>query len=225
MKKELVPSLLSADFSELQAELSRVAECGITHLHLDVMDGQFVPNISFGSGVIASLRKVTNLVFDCHLMVHEPAFLYEALADAGCSVVSVHQEACIHLHRDIQRIRSLGMRAGVALNPATPPECLHYVLDDLDLILVMSVNPGFGGQRFIPQSIDKLRTLRSMIDACGRDIVLEVDGGVNEGNLEAVLDAGCDWVVAGSAVFSPKKTRENAQRLQTLLNAYQKVHR
>ncbi len=225
MKKELVPSLLSADFSELQAELSRVEECGITHLHLDVMDGQFVPNISFGSGVIASIRKVTNLVFDCHLMVREPAFLYEALADAGCSVVSVHQEACVHLHRDIQRIHSLGMRAGVALNPATPPECLRYVLDDLDLILVMSVNPGFGGQRFIPQSIGKLRALRSMIDASGRDIVLEVDGGVNEGNMEAVLDAGCDWLVAGSAVFSPKKTRENAQRLQTLLDAYQKAHR
>lgn len=213
MKKQLVPSLLSADFAELAEELKRVEEAGVTHLHLDVMDGNFVPNISFGPAVIEALRPHTDLFFDCHLMVEEPDYLIDSLKKAGVGLVTVQAEAVTHLQRQLARIRQAGMKAGVALNPATPPEVLEYVLPDLDLILVMSVNPGFGGQSFIPNSLDKIRRIREMIDKSGYDIILEVDGGVKENNVREVLEAGVDWAVAGSAVFSRGKTKENAERM------------
>ena len=218
MKSVLGPSLLSADFSELGEEVKRIERAGVTHLHLDVMDGQFVPNISFGPAVISALQKKTSLFFDAHLMVREPDFLVEPMKKAGCRTLTVQYEACTHLQRQLKRIRDAGMLAGVALNPATPPSVLEYVWEDLDLILVMSVNPGFGGQEFLPLALKKIRELRTKIDASGRNIILEVDGGVKLNNVKEVISAGCDWVVAGSAVFAPEKTEENARQFLKTMN-------
>lgn len=222
MNKAVVPSLLSADFLELKSELERIESAGIKHLHLDVMDGSFVPNISFGPGVIKALRNSTEMLFDCHLMVDEPSHLFPAFADAGCEYLTVQEEAVKHLHRNIQEIHNLGMKAGVSLNPATPPSVLDYVMDDVDLILIMSVNPGFGGQEFISSALKKIEKAREMIKVSGREIVLEVDGGVKEFNLKDVYDAGCDWAVAGSAVFQRGKTFENAKKFQELVDEFNK---
>ncbi len=222
MKKAVVPSLLSADFLELGAELRRVESAGIKHLHLDVMDGSFVPNISFGPGVIKSLRNSTEMVFDCHLMVNEPSHLFPAFAEAGCNYLTVQAEAVKHLHRNIQEIHTLGMKAGVSLNPATPLEILNYVINDVDLILIMSVNPGFGGQNFIPSALKKIENARKIINDSGRDTVLEVDGGVKEFNIEDVYKAGCDWAVAGSAIFQRGKTFENAKKFQKIVEEFNK---
>lgn len=219
MRKQVLPSLLSADFFNLNAEMNAIESAGIETLHLDVMDGHFVPNISFGPGIIKALRPNTELFFDCHLMVEEPDFLFEDFKQAGCDLLTVQQEAVKHLHRSIQRIHSLGMKAGVSLNPATALRTLKYVLDDVDLILIMSVNPGFGGQSFIPQIMDKIRAVREMIDASGRDIILEVDGGIKADNLKAVIDAGCDWAVAGSAIFRRGQTAALAKAMVSLLDA------
>ncbi len=217
MEKQLLPSLLSCDFYRIEDELKAIESCGVKSIHLDIMDGNFVPNISYGPGVIKKIRPHTKLFFDAHLMVKEPDFIFESLKDAGCNLITVHFEACKHIHRTLQNIKSLGLKAGLALNPGTGPEQIEYLLDMVDLVLVMSVNPGFGGQSFIESSMKKVKKLRQMIDGTGREIILEIDGGVKADNLKMIRDAGCDWLVAGSAVFEHGKTHENAKRLLSIL--------
>lgn len=201
---QIAPSILSADFAALGAEVRSVEEGGADWIHVDVMDGRFVPNITIGPLVVKALRKVTKLPLDVHLMIVEPERYIEEFAQAGADIISVHVEASPHLQRTLRRIRELGKKAGVVLNPHTPEEGLRYVLDDLDLILVMSVNPGFGGQSFLPQVLPKVEALRKMIDASGRAIDLEIDGGINAETVRSAVDAGARVLVAGSAVFGQR---------------------
>ncbi|MCS6899040.1 MAG: ribulose-phosphate 3-epimerase [Myxococcales bacterium] len=198
---QIAPSILSADFSALGAEVRSVEEGGADWIHVDVMDGCFVPNLTLGPPVVAALRKVTRLPLDVHLMIVEPERYLDDFAQAGADVISVHVEASPHLQRTLRRIRELGKRAGAVLNPHTPEDTLRYVLGDLDLILVMSVNPGFGGQAFLPQVLPKVTALRRMIDASGFPIDLEIDGGITPATAPAVIEAGARVLVAGSAIF------------------------
>lgn len=197
----LAPSILSADFAKLGEDVATVAREGAEYIHIDVMDGMFVPSISFGMPVIKSIRSCTDKVFDVHMMVEEPGRYAEDMKKAGADLLCVHQEACCHLDRTINQIKDLGMKVGVALNPATPIETLDCVLSQVDMVLIMSVNPGFGGQKFIPYTLDKVRRLREKIDARGLNVDIQVDGGVGLGNVKDVLTAGANIVVAGSAVF------------------------
>jgi ribulose-phosphate 3-epimerase len=198
---KIAPSILSADFARLGDEVRAIEAGGADYVHIDVMDGHFVPNITIGTLVVDAVRKVTSLPLDVHLMIENPDLYIPEFARAGADIITVHQEACSHLHRTVQLIRSLGKKAGVSINPATPVSTLEVILDDLDLVLVMSVNPGFGGQKFIPSSLAKLRQARDIIDESGRDIRLEIDGGVKVDNIGEIAAAGADTFVAGSAIF------------------------
>ena len=197
----IAPSLLAADFARLGAEVAAVEEAGADWLHLDIMDGHFVPNISFGPGLIKSLRKHTKMPFDVHLMISPVDYLLSAFADAGADHIMFHPEAGPHPHRTLQAIRALGCKAGLVLNPGTPVAMIEPMLDMLDIILVMSVNPGFGGQKFIASQLDKIATLRGLIDAGGWDLRLEVDGGGDHATAPRCIAAGADTLVAGTAVF------------------------
>jgi len=197
----LAPSILSADFARLGSEVRAVEKGGAALIHVDVMDGRFVPNITIGPAVAAAVRKVTQLPLDCHLMIEDPARYLDAFVEAGAEMVSVHLEADRHLHRTVNRIRELGAKAGVVLNPATPLTALRDILPEADFVLLMSVNPGFGGQKLIPAVLQKARELREWIDRDRLDTRIEIDGGVNLDNLEEVAATGVDMIVAGSAVF------------------------
>ena len=197
----IAPSILSADFARLGDEVRAVEAAGADYVHVDVMDGRFVPNITIGPPVVAALRKTTKLPLDVHLMIVEPDKYVDAFAQAGADIMTVHAEACVHLHRTIEHIKSLKKKAGVVINPATTEDVLRYVMSEVDLILVMSVNPGFGGQSFIEAVLPKIERIRAMIDATGRTIDLEVDGGIKPGIASRVCAAGADVLVAGSAVF------------------------
>lgn len=198
---KLAPSILSANFATLLEDCKKVEKAGCEYLHLDVMDGHFVPNITFGPAIIKSLRKDINMVFDAHLMITDPDKFIPDLKDAGCDIITVHQEACIHLHRTIQNIKNHGMKAGVVLNPATPVSTIKNILGDIDIVLLMSVNPGFGGQAFIEETIEKIKELKDMIVERNLDVLIEVDGGVKASNIKKIVDAGADVLVAGSAIF------------------------
>lgn len=200
--KKIAPSILSADFSRLGEEIAAIEAAGADYVHIDVMDGRFVPNITIGPLIVEAARRVTKLPLDVHLMIVEPERYVEDFAKAGADIIVVHAEASVHLHRTVQLIKSLGKKAGVSLNPATPLSVLDYILDDLDLVLLMTVNPGFGGQSFIEACIPKIQALRAMMDKRGVEAELEVDGGVKADNISRIAHAGADVFVAGSAVFN-----------------------
>jgi ribulose-phosphate 3-epimerase len=205
----VAPSLLASDFLNLERECTMLNESEADWVHLDVMDGRFVPNISYGIPVIQQIRTATKKICDVHLMIVEPEKYTEEFKKAGADILTVHYEACTHLHSNIQQIKALGMQAGVALNPHTPVELLQDIIQDLDLVLIMSVNPGFGGQKFIPHSLQKIKELRQMINEKKLKVKIEVDGGITEENAKDVVNAGADVLVAGSTVFKskdPKKT-------------------
>ena len=210
---EIAPSILSADFTKLGEEISAIEAGGASVLHFDVMDGQFVPNITVGLPVLKSVRKVTNLTIDAHLMIEEPNRYAVKFVEAGADMVSVHVEADVHLQRTLTAIREAGGKAGVAINPATPLVALEEALPYADFILLMSVNPGFGGQKFIPTSLDKLRRLRRMIDERGLSARIEIDGGIDAGNINKIVEAGAEIIVAGSAVFGGGKPTEAVKEL------------
>lgn len=213
----LAPSILSADFSRLKDEIEKVAPFS-GMIHVDVMDNHFVPNLTIGPPVVASLSKATNLPLDCHLMVENPESLVKPFARAGAKLLSVHAEATVHLNRLIDSIRGEGMRPGVVLNPATPLSSVEEIMEEVDFVLLMSVNPGFGGQSFIEGSVRKIKRLRSMIEAGGLETKIQIDGGVCRDNARLLRDAGADWLVAGSAVFSAGSSSEAARELSELIN-------
>jgi ribulose-phosphate 3-epimerase len=213
---ELAPSILSADFAHLAAQIQTVVEGGATVLHVDVMDGHFVPNITIGPPVVASLRKVTNLPLDCHLMIENPDLYIQAFVDAGADWISVHQETCVHLNRTLELIQSHGARAGVVINPATPVQTLEEVVDMVHHVLVMSVNPGFGGQKFIHSTLEKVRKLALMRTARNANFRIEIDGGIGTDTIADAVRAGVEILVAGNAVFGKGNPRENTERLLKL---------
>jgi ribulose-phosphate 3-epimerase len=213
----IAPSILSADFARLGEEIAAIDAAGADWIHVDVMDGHFVPNLTIGPAVVKALRKTTAKPFDVHLMISPVDPFLDAFADAGADTITVHPEAGPHLHRPIQRIRALGKRAGVSLNPATPAKMLDYVIDEIDLVLVMSVNPGFGGQAFIESQLRKIEAVRKMINQSGRTIDLEVDGGIDRETAGRAIDAGADVLVAGTAVFrgGPDGYADNIRMLRS----------
>lgn len=205
---KIAPSILSADFSKLADEIKKVENAGADYIHIDVMDGSFVPNITIGSPVVESLRKTTNLIYDVHLMVEHPENQIEAFAKAGADIITFHIETTKHAHRIIQSIKSCGKRVGVALNPATPLVMLEEILTDIDMALLMTVNPGFGGQKFIESSLEKISILRHTIDDNEFDVDIEVDGGINDKTAPLVIEAGADILVAGSYIYGAKDLNE-----------------
>ena len=198
----LSPSILSADFSKLGEQINLLDEAGAQYVHIDVMDGMFVPSISFGLPIIKSIRNCTDRIFDVHLMIEEPARYINEFAEAGADIITVHAEACKHLDRTVEMIKEKGLIAGVALNPSTPLSAIEYVLPKVDMVLIMTVNPGFGGQQFIPYTLQKIKDLKDMLKKTGNKADIEVDGGIKTDNVRQVLEAGANIIVAGSAVFS-----------------------
>ncbi len=214
MKVQIAPSILSADFGNLGAEIKAVEEAGADVIHVDVMDGHFVPNITLGSLVVKAIRPFTSLPLDCHLMITDPDMYIDQFASAGADWITVHVEACTHLHRTIQHIKSKGLKAGAVLNPATSLSTLDYIIEDLDLVLLMSVNPGFGGQGFIPSALGKIEALKQMIDSRALDVAIEVDGGVNLSTIKDVVAAGAEICVAGSAVYGTDDYKKTIAELK-----------
>ena len=216
---KLAPSILSADFAKLGEQIVTADQAGAHWIHIDVMDGAFVPNLTYGAPVMKCIRKCTKLPFDVHLMIESPDRLIPDFVQAGADIITVHAEACPHLHRTVQLIHSLGKKAGVALNPATPLTSVEYILDDADMILIMSVNPGFGGQAFIPGAIPKIAALRQMAAARSLEPVIEVDGGVDTGNLASLIEAGADAFVSGSKIFAGD-IRQNVEGFLKIMDHY-----
>jgi ribulose-phosphate 3-epimerase len=212
----IAPSLLSANFLRLEQDCEMLNSSDAEWFHLDVMDGRFVPNISFGLPVIAAIRKATKKVCDVHLMIEEPGLYAQAFKDAGADVLTVHVEACRHLHRNIQQIKALGMKAGVALNPHTPVSSIEEIIADVDLVCVMSVNPGFGGQKFIPATLAKIKQLKALITANNSSALIEVDGGVTLDNASSIIQAGADVLVAGNTVFASSSPIETIKQLKSI---------
>ena len=217
MKKQIAPSILSADFSRLGEEIKAVEKAGADLIHVDVMDGHYVPNITIGPGVVASLRKTTGLPFDVHLMIEEPDRYIDAFAEAGSDIVTVHAEAVIHLHRTVHYIKGRGIKAGVSLNPSTPLSCIEEILPDIDLLLIMTVNPGFGGQTFIPGTLPKIRKAREQVRSLGLATAIEVDGGVTPDNIGSLAEAGADIFVAGAAIFGSPSYADTIARMKAIL--------
>ncbi len=215
--KLIAPSILSADFSKLGDEIRAVEAAGADWIHIDVMDGHFVPNITIGPLIVEAARRVTALPLDVHLMIENPERYIKDFADAGASLISVQAEVCVHLHRTVQMIKEIGLRAGVVLNPSTPLSAIEWVLKDVDIVMIMSVNPGFGGQDFIPNSLDKIRDLRGMIQKNGLSTLIEIDGGVNEKTIKNISDAGVDVFVAGSAIFGSPDYKKTIARFRELI--------
>lgn len=211
---KIAPSILACDFARLGEEIKDVCDRGIDYLHIDVMDGAFVPNISFGSAVMKSLNPYATVPYDVHLMIEDPDRYIEDFVTDNTEFITVHQEACRHLHRTVQHIKSTRAKAGVSLNPATPVSTLVDILGDIDLVLIMSVNPGFGGQKFIPRALDKIRELDEIRKANGYSFLIEVDGGAGVGNAEALREAGCDVIVAGTAVFKAEDRTESISKIK-----------
>lgn len=220
MKKKLIaPSILSADFANLQDQIRFIEMGGADMVHCDIMDGHFVPNLTFGAPVVKSIKRITNLPLDVHLMVEHPEDYIMPFADAGANILTVHQEASIHLHRNIMQIKDQGIKAGVSINPSTPVDTLREILEYVDLVLIMSVNPGFGGQGFIKSSLRKIRDLYLMRERMGLEFLIEVDGGVDKVTVKDISDSGCDIFVAGSAIFNTENIPASVVELKNIINS------
>lgn len=211
---KIAPSILSADFSKLGEEIIAVDQAGADYIHIDVMDGHFVPNITIGPLIVEAVRPVTKLPLDVHLMIENPDHYIETFAKAGANYITVHVEACRHLHRTIQNIKSFGVKAGVVLNPATPVESIQHIIGDIDMVLLMSVNPGFGGQTFIPEVLPKIRKVKEMAEQKGLSVEIEIDGGVNPETARQCIEAGATVLVAGSAVYNQKDYKQAISQLR-----------